>query len=49
MPGQFDGRKVEPNSGLGTATYLLRRWNRFTLFLRRAMPQECRSASNEPF
>lgn len=34
---QFDERKVEPNSGLGTAmTYLLRHWNRLTLFLRQA-------------
>lgn len=34
---QFDERKVEPNSGLGTATtYLLRHWNRLTIFLRQA-------------
>jgi transposase IS66 family protein len=34
---QFDERKVEPNSGLGTAiTYLLRHWHRLTLFLRQA-------------
>ena len=34
---QFDGRKVEPNSGLGTAiSYLLKHWERLTLFLRQA-------------
>ncbi len=34
---QFEERKVEPNSGLGTAiTYLLRHWDRLTLFLRQA-------------
>jgi transposase len=34
---QFEERKVEPNSGLGTAmTYLLRHWIRLTLFLRQA-------------
>ena len=32
---QFDERKVEPNSGLGVAiTYLLKHWDRLTLFLR---------------
>jgi transposase len=37
LQAQFDERKVEPNSGLGTAmTYLLRHWNRLTLFLRQA-------------
>jgi transposase len=34
---QFDERKVEPNSGLGTAiSYLLKYWDRLTLFLRQA-------------
>ncbi|MBV8457643.1 MAG: IS66 family transposase [Acetobacteraceae bacterium] len=34
---QFEERKAEPNSGLGTAmTYLLRHWERLTLFLRQA-------------
>ena len=34
---QFDERKVEPNSGLGTAiAYLLKYWDRLTLFLRQA-------------
>ncbi len=37
LQAQFDERKVEPNSGLGTAiTYLLRHWNRLTLFLGQA-------------
>jgi hypothetical protein len=37
LQAQFDERKVEPNSGLGTAiTYLLRHWHRLTLFLRQA-------------
>ncbi|HUE14857.1 MAG TPA: transposase [Planctomycetaceae bacterium] len=32
---QFDERRVEPNSGLGKAlTYLLRHWEKLTLFLR---------------
>jgi transposase len=32
---QFDQRRVEPNSALGGAiSYLLKRWERFTLFLR---------------
>lgn len=32
---QFDERKAEPNSGLGVAiTYLLKHWERLTLFLR---------------
>jgi transposase len=32
---QFDERRVEPNSGLGKAiSYLLRRWEKLTLFLR---------------
>ncbi len=37
MPGvrQFDERRVEPNSGLGKAmAYLLRHWEKLTLFLR---------------
>jgi hypothetical protein len=34
---QFDEKRVEPNSGLGTAiAYVLRRWDRLTLFLRQA-------------
>jgi transposase len=37
LQAQFDERKVEPNSGLGTAiTYLLRHWHRLTLFLPQA-------------
>jgi hypothetical protein len=33
----FDGRKVEPDSGLGEAIrYLLKHWDRLTLFLRQA-------------
>lgn len=37
LQAQFEQRHVEPNSGLGTAiTYLLRHWNRLTLFLRQA-------------
>ena len=32
---QFEERKVEPNSGLGQAiSYLLRHWEKLTLFLR---------------
>ena len=35
LNAQFDERQVEPNSGLGTAiSYLLKHWNRLTLFLR---------------
>jgi transposase len=34
---QFEERKVEPNSGLGSAmTYCLRHWEQLTLFLRQA-------------
>jgi transposase len=34
---QFAERKVEPNSGLGQAiTYMKKRWNRLTLFLRQS-------------
>ena len=34
---QFDGRRVEPNSALGGAiSYLLKHWEKLTLFLRRA-------------
>ena len=34
---QFEERKVEPNSGLGQAiSYLLRHWEKLTLFLRAA-------------
>jgi transposase len=37
LDAQFDERLVEPNSGLGTAiSYLLKYWDRLTLFLRRA-------------
>jgi hypothetical protein len=35
LDAQFDERRVEPNSGLGQAiSYLLKHWNRLTLFLR---------------
>ena len=35
LDAQFDGRIVEPNSGLGEAiSYLLKHWDRLTLFLR---------------
>jgi transposase len=37
LNAQFDERNVEPNSGLGKAiSYLLRHWERLTLFLRQA-------------
>jgi transposase len=37
LQAQFDERRTEPNSGLGQAiNYLLKRWDRFTLFLRQA-------------
>ena len=37
LAAQFAGKLVEPNSGLGTAiTYLLKHWDRLTLFLREA-------------
>jgi len=37
LRAQLDEKKVEPNSGLGTAmTYLLKHWDRLTLFLRQA-------------
>jgi hypothetical protein len=36
MKDRFETKQVEPNSGLGKAiNYLLKRWDRFTLFLRR--------------
>jgi transposase len=35
LRAQFDEKRVEPNSGLGVAiTYLLKHWDRLTLFLR---------------
>ncbi len=37
LQAQFDEKRVEPNSGLGTAVaYVLRHWDRLTLFLRQA-------------
>jgi transposase len=37
LRAQLDEKRVEPNSGLGTAiAYVLRRWDRLTLFLRQA-------------
>jgi transposase len=37
LDAQFDERRVEPNSGLGGAiSYLLKHWDRLTLFLRQA-------------
>ena len=37
LQAQFAEKRVEPNSGLGTAiTYLLKHWTRLTLFLRQA-------------
>ena len=37
VEAQFEERKVEPNSGLGQAiSYLLRHWEKLTLFLREA-------------
>lgn len=37
LQAQFEEKKVEPNSGLGSAiTYGLKHWNRLTLFLRQA-------------
>ena len=37
LQAQFDEKRVEPNSGLGTAiAYVLRHWDRLTLFLRQA-------------
>lgn len=37
MTAQFATKQVEPNSGLGTAiTYMLRHWEKLTLFLRQA-------------
>ncbi len=37
LKAQLDEKKVEPNSGLGTAiSYLLNHWERLTLFLRKA-------------
>jgi hypothetical protein len=34
MERQFQQRLVEPNSGLGHANYMLKRWETFTVFLR---------------
>jgi transposase len=37
LHAQFEEKRVEPNSGLGTAiTYLLKHWDRLTLFLQQA-------------
>ena len=37
LSAQFEEKKVEPNSGLGEAiSYLLKHWDRLTLFLRQA-------------
>jgi transposase len=37
LHAQFEEKRVEPNSGLGTAiTYLLKHWDRLTLFLHQA-------------
>jgi transposase len=37
LNAQFDERRVEPNSGLGQAiSYLLKHWDRLTLFLRQS-------------
>jgi transposase len=37
LDAQFDEKRVEPNSGLGAAiSYLLKHWDRLTLFLRQA-------------
>jgi hypothetical protein len=37
LQGQLDEKLVEPNSALGDAiNYLLKRWDRLTLFLRKA-------------
>ena len=37
LKAQFEERIVEPNSGLGEAiSYLLKRWEKLTLFLRKA-------------
>ncbi len=37
MKRQFEEHLVEPNSGLGEAiTYMVKRWDKFTLFLRQA-------------
>jgi transposase len=37
LEAQFEEKRVEPNSGLGTAiTYLLKHWHRLTLFLHQA-------------
>ena len=37
MQAQLAGKKVEPNSGLGTAIgYMLKHWERLTLFLSKA-------------
>lgn len=36
MTAQLDDKRVEPNSGMGKAmTYLIKRWDKLTLFLRR--------------
>jgi hypothetical protein len=34
LEAQINGKKAEPNSGLGRATYLLRHWKGLTAFLR---------------
>lgn len=57
LRARFEEKKVEPNSGLGTAiAYVLRHWDRLTLFLhrgtvgfqcRRAGPEESHCASQE--
>jgi transposase len=40
LKAQFNERRVEPNSGLGVAiTYLLKHWDRLTLFLNSQEPR----------
>ena len=49
LRAQFDEKKGEPNSGLGTAiTYVLRHWDRLTLFHAKPVRRWIRTSWSEP-
>jgi hypothetical protein len=49
LNAQFDERKAEQNSGLGTAiSYLLNHWDRLTLFLRQPGSRWTTTSSSGP-
>ena len=49
LDAQFDERRVEPNSGLGQAIiFLLKHWDRLTLFLRASRERRWTTMSEMP-